>query len=177
MLYYWFSIIRILIRRYWQEPVDIDETITRSYRVRVLDCDGLRVMTASKYPVYMDFIRWELIARSDLLSLILHEGLAPTLGSQKIIYRKPLAIGSRFGIKLETAGWDEKWVYHVHYFLQNDELKAVGVTRALFWKRGLSANIRNIISHSRGSIEDKKPPAWVVRLFDQDKHILEEVTR
>ena len=46
-------------------------------------------MTAAKYPVYMDFIRWELIARSKLYKAILKRKLAPLLGSQKLIYRRP----------------------------------------------------------------------------------------
>jgi acyl-CoA thioesterase FadM len=91
-------------------------------------------MTVAKYPIYMDFIRWELIARSKLYKAIVQRRLAPSLGSQKIIYRRPLKIGSKFDVILESAGMDDKWVYYVHYFQQDDEIKSIGVARTFVWK-------------------------------------------
>ena len=66
MIYYWFTIIKILVLRTFQSKVNYDQTIRRMFRVGSFDCDGLRVMTAAKHPIYMDFMRWELIARSKL---------------------------------------------------------------------------------------------------------------
>ena len=108
MFYYWFTIAKILVLRNFQSEVLYDQTISRTFRVRLFDCDGLRVMTASKYAVYMDFIRWELIARSKLFHAIVKRKLAPTIGSQKIIYRKPLKIGTKFDIILKSAGVDDR---------------------------------------------------------------------
>jgi acyl-CoA thioesterase FadM len=72
--------------------VKYNQTIRRTFRVGPFDCDGLRVMKAAKYAVYMDFIRWELIARFKLYKAIVKRKLAPSLGSQKLIYRRPLKI-------------------------------------------------------------------------------------
>ena len=119
MLHYWYTVLKILVMRRFRPALAFDQSLERTFRVRLMDCDGLRVMTASKYPAYMDFIRWELLARSPLYDPIVKRGLAPTLGSQKLIYRKPLKRWTRFVRSLETMGWDEKWVYHAHYFRQN----------------------------------------------------------
>ncbi|MGB5229655.1 MAG: acyl-CoA thioesterase, partial [Eudoraea sp.] len=108
--------------RNFQSSLEAGETFKRTFKVRLFDCDGLRVMTAWKYPAYMDFMRWELIARSKLYRAIVKRGLAPTLGSQKIIYRKPLKLWTKFDVVLKTAGWDDKWVYHIHKFEQDGEL-------------------------------------------------------
>lgn len=173
MVYYWFTVLKILVVRNFQSSVKYDQTIKRTYRVGLFDCDGLRVMTASKYTVYMDFIRWELIARSKLFKAIVKRGLAPTLGSQKIIYRKPLKLWSKFDIILENAGWDEKWVYNIHYFEQNKEIKAVGITRALVWKRDVPSVLGDIMKEI-GGVEKSDPPAWVLDLFKKDKEIIEK---
>src|SRR5688572_18304834 len=135
MIYYWFHLIKILMERHFRKPVDIEEELSRTFRVGLFDCEGLRVMSAFKYAIYMDFLRWEMVARSKLFAEFVRKGIAPALGSQKIIYRKPLKLWTKFTVRLQTAGWDEKWIYHVHKFEQRGEIKALGVTRALIWKK------------------------------------------
>jgi len=171
MIHYWYTVLKILILRKFQTQVEFDHTLKRTFRVRLFDCDGLRVMTASKYPAYMDFIRWEIIARSKLYRAIVSRGLAPTLGSQKIIYRKPLKIWTKFDLTLELAGWDDKWFYHVHYFEQSGELKAIGITRALIWKRDVPSLLADILKEI-GVEEERIAPSWVTELFEQDKEII-----
>lgn len=173
MLHYWFTIGTLLATRRRRPSVAFDETIRRTFRVRLFDCDGLRVMTASRYPAYMDFLRWELIARSPMYKAIIMRGLAPTLGSQKLIYRKPLKLWTRFTVELELAGWDDKWIYHVHRFEQDGEIKAVGITRALIWKRDVPTVLADLL-RDVGAPVAKVPDAWVTALFAQDREILEQ---
>ena len=171
MIYYWYTIIKILVLRNFQSKVCYNQTIRRTFRVGFFDCDGLRVMTAAKYPIYMDFLRWELIARSKLYNAIVKRGLAPTLGSQKIIYRKPLKIWSKFDVVLESVGMDDKWVYNVHYFEQENEVKAIGITRALIWKKDIPTALTDIMKEV-GATENKIPPIWILDLFKKDKEII-----
>jgi acyl-CoA thioesterase FadM len=173
MLYYWYRVVWILIARRFQTQVDIEDELTRSFRVRLFDCDGFRVMTAFKYAAYMDFVRWELIARSKLYNEILPKGLAPSLGSQKIIYRKPLKLWTKFTVRLKTMGWDEKWVYHLHKFEQNGEVKAVGITRALIWKKDKPQILRQILQNIAVKNLDKNPPEWITDLFHTDTNIIQ----
>ena len=172
MLHYWFTIGRMLVSRYTRPRVRFDTTIRRRFRVRLFDCDGFRVMTAAKYPMYMDFIRWEMIARSDLFDAIVRRGLAPTLGSQKLIYRRPLKLWTSFEVELELAGFDDKWIYHIHRFQQRGEVRALGITRALIWKRDVPtamSELRQLI----GATEPLTPPDWVLALFASDRDLLE----
>ncbi|WP_019669994.1 acyl-CoA thioesterase [Eudoraea adriatica] len=171
MIHYWITIIKILVLRNFQSPVEAGQTIKRTFKVRFFDCDGLRVMTAWKYPVYMDFMRWELIGRSKLYNAIVKRGLAPTLGSQKIIYRKPLKLWTKFDVVLKTAGWDEKWIYHLHNFEQDGELKAIGITRALIWKRDVPGVLSEIMQEA-GISQAKEPPLWVKELYANDAVII-----
>jgi acyl-CoA thioesterase FadM len=173
MFYYWYRIVWILIARRFQSQVDIEEELTRTFRVRLFDCDGFRVMTAFKYAAYMDLIRWEMIARSKLFNEILPKGLAPTLGAQKIIYRKPIKLWTKFTLRLQTMGWDEKWVYHIHKFEQSGEVKAIGITRALIWKKDKPQILREILQKIAVKNLDKKPPEWILNLFHTDTDIIQ----
>lgn len=171
MIFYWYTILKILIQKNFQSKIEYNRTIRRTFRVGIFDCDGLRVMTASKYPVYMDFIRWELIARSKYLKLLMNKGLAPALGSQKIIYRKPLKIWTKFDVVLESVGIDEKWIYHVHYFVQKGAVKAIGITRSLPWKKDVSVSVPEL-ARELGATEITEPPTWVLKLFEDDNEIV-----
>jgi len=128
-------------------------------------------MTAAKYPVYMDFIRWELIARSKLYKAILNRKLAPLLGSQKLIYRRPRKIWSKFDIILEFADMDDKWFYYIHYFEQGKEIKAIGIVRTLVWKKSIPTALSDIMEEV-GATEKTKAPEWVLKLFEDDKEII-----
>lgn len=172
MFHYWFTIGRMLVSRYTRPRVRPDVTIRRRFRVRIFDCDGLRVMTAAKYPMYMDFIRWEMIARSPLFDAIVKRGLAPTLGSQKLIYRRPLKVWTTFVVELELAGFDDKWMYHIHRFLQNGEVRAIGITRALIWKRDVPTALPELLTFV-GITEPRPAPPWVLALFANDRDILD----
>lgn len=171
MIYYWYTVLKILIRKNFQNKIAFDQTIRRTFRVGIFDCDGLRVMTASKYPVYMDFLRFELIARSTYLNFFIKNRLAPALGSQKIIYRKPLKIWTKFNVVLESVGVDDKWIYHVHYFEQKNEVKAIGITRALPWKKDISVSVPNMMREI-GASEITLAPSWVLELFKDDNEII-----
>jgi acyl-CoA thioesterase FadM len=175
VLHYWFTIGRMLVSRYTLPRVRFHDTIRRTFRVRLFDCDGLRVMTAAKYPMYMDFIRWEMIARSALFEAMMRRGLAPTLGSQKLIYRKPLKVWTRFSVELELAGYDDKWIYHIHRFEQHGELRALGITRALIWKRDVPMALAELLQEM-GATGPMHPPEWVTALFMSDKALLEANT-
>ena len=70
-------------------------------------------------------------------------------------------------------GWDEKWVYHVHKFEQNGEVKAIGITRALIWKRDKPQILREILQNIAGKKSRQGTPEWIVNLFDTDTNIIQ----
>ena len=91
MIYYWLHLIYIYIgSNFFWKKIDLDSDLTRIRRVSILDCDSLRYMANSKYFYYMDFIRFEILFRSKLYENTFKKGIFPVLGSQKIIYKKPL---------------------------------------------------------------------------------------
>lgn len=172
MLYYWYRILRIFLARGFQKPADINGELTRTFRVRLFDCDAFRVMAAFTYETYMDYIRLEFVARTRLYHEIFGKGLAPTLGAQKLIYRKPLKRWTTFTLRLQTAGWDDKWIYHIHLFEQAGEVKAIGVTKALIWKKDRPQILLEILKNAGGDNVSKPPAPWVVDVFKNDSDIL-----
>jgi hypothetical protein len=132
-------------------------------------------MAAYKYLLYMDYARWEQFARTDLCRVVLARKLAPSLGSQKIIYRKPIRRGTRVSLHVEIAGWDNRWFYHVHTFMQQNEIRAIGVTKGLFWHKDKLNTLEEIVQSAGFSNVKKDPPDWVLQLFEDDSQIIRDM--
>jgi acyl-CoA thioesterase FadM len=176
MLFYWYNVVRIFLLRYVKGRLDVNRPFIKTFRVKIFDCDALRVMAAYKYLIYMDYARWEQFARTDLCRAVLTKKLAPSLGSQKMIYRKPIKRGARVSMHVEIAGWDNRWFYHVHTFMQQNDVKAIGVTRGLFWRKDKLNTLEEIIQSAGFSNTKKSPPDWVLKLFENDGQIIQQVT-
>ena len=170
MISYWYKFIKVFLLRKYKKHIEFNESITRVFRVRLFDCDLLGNMAAFKYPSYMDLIRWELIVRSSFLKASKNNKMAFVVASQKIIYQKPLKVWSKFELAMEFGGWDEKWVYHIYKFKQNNQLKAIGVTRIFLRKKDIP-DLSNKMVNKTNNLK-KLPPEWIIELFSEDKEIL-----
>lgn len=152
--------------------MDVTSSLSRKHRVGILDCDSLRYMANSRYFYYMDFIRFEKLFRSPLFEQTVKKGMYGVLGSQKIIYKKPLKIWSRFTITLVLEGWDDKWFYHKQIFTQHQQVCAIGYTKAAFWKNKKAQDLRLILKNSGVAENEKQVLPEITNLFENDYQIL-----
>ena len=166
--------IYIGAKLFWSK-VDLESDLFRVRRVKLLDCDGLRFMANSKYFYYMDFIRFEILFRSKLYDNTFKKGIFPVLGSQKIIYKKPLKRWNKFRITLKLEGWDDKWVYHRQTFEQAGELYAVGYTKVAFWKNKKAIDMRKLIRDSGLHKQEMNPSENIINMFKDDYGILQSL--
>ncbi|HEY5918646.1 MAG TPA: hypothetical protein VIU13_14625, partial [Chryseolinea sp.] len=60
-----------------------------------------------------------------------------------------------------------------HKFEQSGEVKAIGITRALIWKKDKPQILREILKSIAVKNLDKKPPEWVANLFHTDTDIIQ----
>ena len=173
MIYYWLHMLHIFIfsRLFWSK-VDLTLDQTRKRRVSILDCDTFRYMANSKYAYYMDFIRFEKMFRSKLYENTVKKGMFAVLGSQKIIYKKPLKRWTIFQITLVLEGWDDKWVYHKQLFEQDNQLCAIGYTKAAFWKDKKAQDIRKIIKNCGVEATEMNISIEIQKIFNIDYKLL-----
>jgi len=173
MLYYWIHILYIYVgSTFFWKKVDLESNLTRTRRVNILDCDSLRYMANSKYFYYMDFIRLEILFRSNLYENTFKKGMFPVIGSQKLIHKKPMKRLSKFTTTLVVEGWDDKWVYHRQIFKQNEEVYAIGFTKLAFWKNKKAQNMRTIIADSGVQKTSMNPSMEILGMFKNDYEII-----
>lgn len=175
MIYYWLHIFYIYIgsRIFWKKIKPSSE-LTRTRRVNILDCESFRFMANSKYFYYMDLIRYEVVFRSKLYENTIKKGMFGVLASQKIIYKKPLKMFKKFDITLILEGSDDKWVYHKQIFKQNDQVCAIGYTKAGFWKSKKAQNMKEILLKSDPQYVIKLPAKEVLNMFENDYLLLKK---
>ncbi|WP_412560528.1 acyl-CoA thioesterase [Winogradskyella sp. MIT101101] len=173
MIYYWLHLIYIYIgSKFFWKKIDLDSDLTRIRRVSILDCDSLRYMANSKYFYYMDFIRFEILFRSKLYENTFKKGIFPVLGSQKIIYKKPLKRWTKFSITLILDGWDEKWGYHRQVFKQNNEICAIGYTKFALWKNRKALYLPKILADSGIKKTEMNPSSEMLNMFKNDYEMI-----
>ncbi len=177
MIYFWFKAFFVLLKRYFQKPINIENGFENTFRVGLFDCEGFRVMSAFKYANYVEYNRWEFTIRSPLFREIYINKCSTATGSQKIIFRKPIKFLSKFVVRIDTVGWDEKWIYNVQRFTQNSELKAICVSRSLVWKKDKPQILSNILANVGITELEKTPPDWVMAIFENDSAILSKITK
>jgi acyl-CoA thioesterase FadM len=168
MYYIWYKIASILVTDFRRQCSSIDEEVTLPLRVRLFDCDGFRIMSGFQYPVYMYLSSWALCTRTNFPKTILSNKWTPVAVSQKYICRKPLKLWSSFSLKVSFAGWDDKWFYHQHIFVRNNEVSAIGTTRFAAWHKRKIVPVPVVFDAIGYEYKEKNPPDWVLNQFIED---------
>lgn len=168
MFYIWYKIASILIA-YSNKPLsNINEELSLSFRVRFLDCDGLRIMSGFQYPDYMHLSSWALCTRAGFPKKIITKKWTPVAISQKTICRKPLKLWSPFTLQVSFAGWDDNWFYHQHLFQQKGNLRAIGTTRFGVWGNRKIVPVSQVFEEIGFEFEEKKTPVWINNQYKED---------
>jgi acyl-CoA thioesterase FadM len=172
MIAFWYRAAWVLLKRIFQSSINTDDGFESNFRAGVFDCEGFRVMSAFKYANYVEYNRWEFAVRSPLFKEIYRNKYATATGCQKFIFRKPIKFWSKFKVRIETVGWDDKWLYNVQKFEQNSEIKAMCISRSLVWKKDKPQILSQILKNAGIEEPFRQPPAWVLEVFENDSKII-----
>jgi acyl-CoA thioesterase FadM len=142
-------------------------------RLGVLDEDRLRMrvwpndidlnlhMNNARYLNIMDYARTHLLARTKLLSHIIHSRWQPLVGAVWITYRRSLPLFSAFSLTSRIVCWDEKWFYIEQTFTGRNGLVAIGwVKGALRDSNGTVDPQRVIEAVAPGQLSPPMPEAF-----------------
>ncbi len=176
MYYIWYKIASTLITNSKKQLTDIEDEVVMPLRVRLFDCDGMRIMSGFQYPAYMYLSSWLLCTRTNFPKTILSQKWTPVAVSQKYICRRHLKLWAPFNLKVSFAGWDEKWFYHKHLFLRDKELYAIGTTRFAAWRQDKIVPVPDVFRAIGYDFKDKPPPDWVMNQFKEDIDSYNEVS-
>lgn len=117
------------------------------FRVLPHDLDAFGHMNNGRYLQIMDVARVDWMLRTGVAAAIRRHRWAPVLGGGFIRFRYSLRLLQRYSVRTRLLGWDERWFYHEHAFIDRRErCVAVGIARAALRFRGEWVPTRDVVA-------------------------------
>jgi acyl-CoA thioesterase FadM len=127
----WFRLLLIFISAFFRQKILVTDTSHLSFRVWPQEADKKYMNNASFWTI-TEMGQMDLLFRSGLFKLCRRNHWSPLVGSQKMVYKKPLKRFERFELKSKLIYWDDKWGYLKQTFLKKDQLIANSLIKVIF---------------------------------------------
>lgn len=117
--------------------LDVFEQGRLSLSVGVFDLDLLGHVNNGKYFTFQDLGRIDHMLRTGIWGQIKKRGWFPVLSGETMQFIRPLLWGQRFTLTTQILGWDDKYFYIEHRFLQDGHAApaAISIVRGIFLRR------------------------------------------
>ena len=106
------------------------------FRVGALDCDFNRHLTNSKYPMYMDYGRWDIMVRSGAIRLCIRKRLTPVVVEMNLTFRRELPYGTPFTLDTRIVSADRRIITFEQIFFVDETPHFRAQVRSLVLQRG-----------------------------------------
>ena len=131
-----FRLLLMLIKSPFKQRMGFFDTCETKFIAVPTDLDLNFHVNNGVFLSLMDLGRIDYILKSRLLKIAFRQSIYPLVASQMIRYNKSINMFSRFIIRTDILGWDEKFFYLKQEFVSlNDEKIAVAVVKARFKSR------------------------------------------
>ena len=107
-----------------------------NYRVGLRDCDFNRHLTNSRYPVYLDLGRWDVMVRSGALSLCVRQRLTPVVVELSLKFKRELVFNTPFTLDTRLLDVDRRVITFEQVFLVDEEIYCQAEVRSLVLQGG-----------------------------------------
>ena len=134
----WCRLLAIFIAAFFKPKMLATDSATLAFRVWPQEADKKYMNNASFWTI-TEMGQMDFLFRTGLYRYCRRYQWSPLVGSQKIVYRRPLKRFERFQLKSSIIFYDQKWVYFEQTFLKDDRLVAKSLVKVLF--RGKEGNI------------------------------------
>jgi len=128
----WFRLLWMFFTARFRSRVPLDAEFRVSFRCMPTDCDLNVHMTNSRYLVFMDLVRFELLLRSNEWRAMRKEGIGPVVGSSAIRFRRQVRPFQKFEVSIRTLSWDDRWIYLEHKLLSRGEVYSMAIVKVAF---------------------------------------------
>ncbi len=134
----WFRLLIIFVSAYSHRKILPTDTSNLSFRVWPLEADKKYMNNASFWTI-TEMGQMDFFFRTGLYKQCRRRRWFPLVGSQKMVYKKPLKRFDRYQLKSKIIFYDDKWLYFEQTFIRKGQLIANSLIKVIF--RGKDGNI------------------------------------
>jgi len=134
----WYRLFLIFISAFFSKKILPTDISYLSYRVWPQDADK-KYMNNASYWTITEMGQIDFLFRTGLFRICRRYHWSPLVGSQKMVYKKPLKRFERFQLISKVIFCDDKWLYFEQTFFKNGQLIANSLVKVIF--RGKDGNI------------------------------------
>jgi acyl-CoA thioesterase FadM len=177
-VYVYFRLLWVIIAGLLAPRRSVLDESRLTFRVWPNDLDFNLHMNNGRYLTLMDLGRVDLMVRAGLLPYIRREKWQPMLGSCTIRFRRGLAPFERYTLSTRILCWDEKWVYMLQRFeQQNGKVAALALVRGLFTSPHGSLKPAEVLKVLGITATSPQMPVSVSEWIDADERLWGENVR
>jgi acyl-CoA thioesterase FadM len=103
-------------------------------------------MNNASYWTITEMGQMDFLFRTGLFKICRRHRWYPLVGSQKMVYNKPLKRFERFQLRSQLNYCDDKWLYIKQTFLKNEQLIANSLIKVIFRGRDGNVPVSQILS-------------------------------
>jgi acyl-CoA thioesterase FadM len=144
-MFRWCRLFMIFISSFFQKKILLSDISTLSFRVWPQEADKKYMNNASFWTI-TEMGQMEFLFRTGLYKFCRRYHWSPLVGSQKMVYRKPLKRFERYQLKSKIIFYDDKWLYFEQTFQKNNQMIANSLIKVLFRSKDGNIPVQKILS-------------------------------
>lgn len=169
MVMFWRS-LWIWLSFKWRGRLPALATSRLRYRVMPGDLDSNLHMNNGRYFSVADLGRLDQGLRSGVWREALKKGWRPMAGDSDARFSRSLQPFAAFDLHTRTLGWNDKWIFCEHRFMQGSRVCALVLVRYLFVSRKGPVPPARVMALSGEDLQTPTLPDWATRWSDvQDR--------
>ena len=115
----WWRLLILYISSFFRKKIRLTDISDLSFRVWPQEADR-KYMNNASYWTITEMGQMDFLFRTDLFKICRQHHWFPLVGSQKIVYRRPLKRFDRFQLRSQLYYCDDKWLYLKQTFIKSN---------------------------------------------------------
>ena len=134
----WFRLLFVFLSQYFHNKIRLSDKSICTFRVWPTEADKKYMNNASFWTI-TEMGQMDLFFRTGFYRICRRYRWFPLVGSQKMVYKKPLRRFERFQLVSKIYYCDDKWMFFEQTFVKNGQLIANGLVKVIF--KGPDGNV------------------------------------
>jgi acyl-CoA thioesterase FadM len=167
----WCRLLLIFLSQYFQSKIHLSDEAVRTFRVWATEADKKYMNNASFWTI-TEMGQLDFFFRTGFYKFCRRKHWFPLVGSQKMVYKKPLRRFEKFQLVSKMFYCDDKWMFFEQTFVKNGQLIANALVKVIFKGPDGTVPVKRIMSVLKQDL-NLSPKTFIDNSEQIDKILIE----